>query len=219
MILLETTQELDSIAPDPRFKAIIEECLDRVLYKHAVTEERALLENLSSDWRRMDSMEGRLINPGHAIESMWFVLHQVRRRNDRKMIERAADIIEWSLERGWDKDHGGILYLVDVEGKPLEQLEWFMKLWWPHTEALYATLLAYHLTGRQSMEGWFEMIHEYSWSHFHDKEFGEWYGYLDQQGNVVNRAKGTVWKSCFHLPRALLLCTKLLERLTSIDST
>ena len=121
----------------------------------------------------MDSMEGRLINPGHPIESMWFVLHQARRRNDRALIEGAVDIIEWSLERGWDKDYGGIFYFVDLRGKPVEQLEWFMKLWWPHTEALYATLLAHHLTGRKSMKSSYERIHEYAWSHFPDKEYGE----------------------------------------------
>jgi N-acylglucosamine 2-epimerase len=215
MILLETTQELASIAPDPKYTAIIDECLERILYKHTLPNERALFENLSNDWKRLDSMDGRLINPGHAIESMWFVLHQARRRNDLSLINRATDVIEWSLERGWDREYGGIFYFIDSEGKPLEQLEWFMKLWWPHTEALYATLLAYRLTGRKSMEEWFERIHEYAWPHFQDTEFGEWYGYLDRQGNVVNRAKGTGWKSCFHLPRALLLCVKLLEEMAA----
>lgn len=37
--------------------------------------------------------------------------------------------------------------MVDREGKQPEQLEWDMKLWWVHCEALYATLLAFHLTG------------------------------------------------------------------------
>ena len=68
-------------------------------------------------------------------------MEEGRRRGDRDLIAGAAQILEWSLERGWDPEYGGILYFVDVEGKPPEPYEHDMKLWWPHTEALYALLL------------------------------------------------------------------------------
>ena len=57
------------------------------------------------------------------------------------------EILDWSLELGWDKKYGGIRYFIDIEGRPPEHLERDMKLWWPHTEALYALLLAHSISG------------------------------------------------------------------------
>jgi len=102
-----------------------------------------------------------------------------------------------------------------VLDKPCVQYEWDMKLWWPHTEALYATLLAYHLTGDNRWADWHEKIHEYTFSHFPDSEYGEWFGYLHRDGTVSHRLKGNLWKGPYHISRAMLLCWKLLENMTS----
>lgn len=215
MILLATAQELGQVAPDPRLKRVADDSLERILWRHARDDKRALLETISSDGSVLDSPEGRCINPGHAIESAWFVLREGRSRGDSGIIERALQILDWSLEWGWDKEHGGLLYFVDSEGRPPEQLEWDMKLWWPHTEALYALLLAYKLSGRQLYWGWFEKMHEWTFSHFPDPQYGEWLGYLHRDGSPSLYFKGSMWKGCFHLPRALFLCFKLLEEIAS----
>jgi len=133
-------------------------------------------------------------------------------RNDTAMIGKALEILDCSLEIGWDTDYGGLLSFVDIEGKPPEQLEWDMKMWWPHTEALYATILAHSITGKQKYEEWFDRIHDYSFGHFADSD-GEWFGYLHRDGTVSNTLKGSMWKGPFHLPRALLLCTRQLEKM------
>lgn len=141
-------------------------------------------------------------------------MHEGMYRGDKQIIDKALTILEQSIEIGWDKEcGGGILYFVDIEGKPAEQYEWDMKLWWPHTEALYAFLLAYHLTGDVKYEIWYEKIHEWSFSHFEDTENGEWFGYLRRDGSVSNTLKGSMWKGMFHLPRALLLNYCLLDKM------
>jgi N-acylglucosamine 2-epimerase len=129
------------------------------------------------------------------------------------------EILDCSLEIGWDTRYGGLLYFVDIEGKPPEQLEWDMKLWWPHTEALYATLLAYSLTGDSKYETWFDQIHAWAFSHFADEGNPEWFGYLHRDGTVSNTLKGNLWKGPFHLPRALLLCTQRLNEMLKADET
>jgi N-acylglucosamine 2-epimerase len=88
-----------------------------------------------------------------------------------------------------------------------------MKLWWPHTEALYAFLLAYSITKDTKYAEWYERIHDWSFGHFEDKDYGEWFGYLHRDGTVSNTLKGSMWKGMFHLPRALLLNYKLLEKM------
>jgi N-acylglucosamine 2-epimerase len=212
MIMLATSQELRTIDPDPLYDQIAEESADQILTRFVKPEQHALFETLKVDGSLMlDTVQGRVITPGHAIESAWFLMHEGRYRHDTSVIRRALDIIRWSLDLGWDRQYGGLLYFVDYEGKPPTQLEWDQKLWWPHTEALYALLLAHHLTGEAWCEEWYEKVHGWTFEHFPDPEYGEWYGYLHRDGSVLTPAKGSVWKGPFHLPRALLLGYRLLE--------
>jgi len=213
MILLATTQELRRVLEDPLHKEVIDQSLHDVLNFFVKPEEKALFEVVGPNGERLHSPEGRCINPGHAIETSWFMMHESRHRNDPSLLNSALDVLRWSLELGWDKEFGGLLYFVDIEGKPAEQLEWDMKLWWPHTEALYALLLAYHLTGDSFYEEWYARVHQWSFGHFPDSQYGEWFGYLHRDGSLASQLKGSMWKGPFHLPRALLYGWKLLEEL------
>ena len=210
MILLNVMQELRAAQPDPRYEEVGDEMLHRILEHHAHPEKRALFENVRPDGSLVDSASGRVINPGHALESAWFVLHEAQYRQDESIRDQAVEIVEWSLEIGWDEQYGGLLYFVDFAGLPSPHLEWDMKLWWVHVEALYAVLLAYHLTGRPELLEWFERIHAWTWDHFPDPEYGEWLGYLHRVGDPALTLKGNMWKGFFHIPRALLLIAELL---------
>jgi N-acylglucosamine 2-epimerase len=214
MILLNVTQVLREIDTDnPVYDEIAMELVNAIFGKFFKPEEKALFENVGKNGERLHTPAGRCINPGHAIETAWFLMHEGMHRKDRTIIDKALEILDWSLELGWDKEYGGLLSFVDIEGKPLEQLEWDMKMWWPHTESLYALLLAYHLTGDQKYEDWYDKMHNWAFDHFEDKTYGEWYGYLHRDGTVANTLKGSMWKGPFHLPRALLMCLKLLEEM------
>lgn len=214
MILLATSQIMQEIDDDnPIYSEVIDQSLYEILNYHVKPEEKALFETVGPSGERLDSLEGRCINPGHAIESSWFIMEEGRRRHDQSLIRQALRVLEWSLELGWDRDHGGLLYFVDIEGKPPEQLEHDMKLWWPHTEALYALLLAYYVTGEEKYGEWYKKVHAWAFSHFPDPEYGEWFGYLHRDGSPSLDLKGSMWKGPFHLPRAQLLCWKLLEQM------
>jgi len=211
MIMVSTTQQLREVVSDERFEGIINQHLDEILWVHAKDEIGALLENVRSDGSMLSGPEGRCINPGHAIESAWFCLEEGKRREDKKIIKRALEILDWSLRWGWDDKFGGLFYFVDVAGRPPEQLEWDMKLWWPHTEALYALLLAYSLTQDKKYWDWYTKIHDWTFKHFPDPQYGEWFGYLHRDGSVSLSLKGNLWKGPFHLPRALLYSYLLLK--------
>lgn len=213
MILLNVTQELRAASPDPRYEGIIEEMLDRVLRLHCHPEQRALFENVAPDGSLIDSPDGRVINPGHAMESAWFILHEARQRDDAELRDRAVEVIGWSLDWGWDDEYGGMLYFLDSKGLPSPFLEWDMKLWWVHVETLYALLLAHDMTGREDLLDWFERVHEWAWSHFPDPDHGEWFGYLHRPGDPASSLKGSMWKGFYHLPRGLLLISQLLAEM------
>jgi N-acylglucosamine 2-epimerase len=152
--------------------------------------------------------------PGHAIEAGWFILEEARqRRNDPRLIELGTRIIDWSLKIGWDPQHGGIVYFADVKGLPSTEYPHDMKLWWPHNEAIIATLLAYQLTVEPRYARWHTMIHDWAYAHFPDRLHGEWFGYLHRDGTVSTRLKGNMWKGPFHLPRMQWYCWQRLEEM------
>jgi len=213
MILLATSMELSQIDSDPLYNEVINNALDEILNHFLKPDLHALLETVGPNGELLNSPEGRCINPGHAIETSRLILHAAHYRKDNSLVKKALDILNWSFEWGWDEKYGGLLSYVDLEGKPPAHLEWDMKLWWPHTEALYALLLAYSITKDKKYFDRFEKVHRWAFDHFPDPEHGEWFGYLHRDGSVSLSLKGSMWKGAFHLPRALLQCMKLLKKL------
>jgi N-acylglucosamine 2-epimerase len=214
MIRINTLQVLRSAERNAEYDRLIDGAIEEVFRYFVKPEKKALLETVGEQGEYLGHLpEGRCVNPGHAIETAWFIMEEGRHQNDPKLVERALPILDWSLELGWDKKHGGILYFVDIEGRQPVQLEWDMKLWWPHTEAIYATLLAFTLTGEKKYEKWFETILSWSLKHFPDKAHGEWIGYLHRDGTVALDLKGSYFKGPFHLPRQQLFCHLLLKEM------
>lgn len=212
MILANLTFELKRLLSEEKFEEEMQTRVNKIMNLFVDKKQGIIYENISPDGSHPDCFEGRLINPGHGIEAMWFVMDIARRRADNELIKRAVDVLLTTLEFGWDKEYGGIFYFLDAQGKPSTLLEWDQKLWWVHLEALLATLMGYSLTGGEKCWQWYEKIHEYAWNHFPDPEYGEWYGYLNRQGEILLPIKGGKWKGCFHVPRALFRCYEEFRR-------
>ena len=211
MILCNLSLELEHILGKEKVEEFIPTIIHEVMNVFYHPDFELILENVNEDGSFSDSFEGRLINPGHAIEAMWFMMDIGNRIKDKNLILRAKDIMLRTLEYGWDNEYDGIFYFLDVKGYPPQQLEWDQKLWWVHVEALVALAKGYALTGDENCLQWFEKVHAYTWSKFKDNEYGEWFGYLNRQGEVLLPLKGGKWKGCFHLPRALYQISKTFE--------
>ena len=177
-------------------------------------DDLLVYEFVKLDNALIDSPRGRAVVPGHAIESMWFMIHIFRRLNDEAKIRRAIDVIRQHIEIGWDTEYGGLFLSVDAGGGD----PWWnfadSKLWWPHTETLYALLLAYENRRDQWTLDWFERIHNYSFSHFPVAGYGEWTQKLDRFGKKFSQTVALPVKDPFHLPRSLIHCVEVLERLS-----
>lgn len=213
MILCNLALEIEHLLEPEYLRKTIDNCIHEVMDVFYRPELGLVVETLTADNELSDTFEGRVLNPGHAIEAMWFIMDLGLRLDNRELIDKAAKIAVQMTEYGWDKKHGGILYFLDMKGHPPQQLEWDQKLWWVHIEALISMAKGYQLTGSQDCLKWFEIIHEYTWEHFKDKEYPEWYGYLNRQGEVLLTLKGGKWKGCFHVPRGLYQVWKTLEKI------
>jgi len=218
MILANLVTELEWLIDDHERDRTIDLCLDEVMGLLLDRGRMLMFENVAPDGSHVDCFDGRLLNPGHGIEAMWFIMDIARRRADDTLINDAVDVVLSTLDYAWDPDFGGIFYFMDSEGKPPDKLEWDQKLWWVHLEGLVALAMGHALTGRQECLKWYEKVHEYAWSRFADPEFGEWFGYLDRSGKPFLDLKGGKWKGCFHVPRAMYMCYKLFGEISAPTS-
>ena len=211
MILCNLSLEMEHLLGQDEVEQTSVKIIDEIMNVFYRPELGLILENVNTDGSFSDTFDGRLINPGHGLEAMWFVMDLAERFKRPELIEKAAAITLKILDYGWDKKYGGIYYFMDVKGHPPQQLEWDQKLWWVHIETLISLLKAYKLTGSKVFLEKFELVHEYTWNHFRDSQYGEWFGYLNRQGDVSLNLKGGKWKGCFHVPRGLFQCWQTLE--------
>jgi N-acylglucosamine 2-epimerase len=215
MIALMTAQELRlNLGADTKLEGWIDRCIEEIERWFVKPDLECVMETVAPDGGIVDHFDGRMLNPGHAIEGAWFIMREGKHRRDQRMIKLGCRMLDWMWARGWDPEFGGLFYFRDVYGKPVQEYWHDMKFWWPHDEAIIATLLAYQLTGDSKYADWHRLVHDWSFEHFADREHGEWFGYLHRDGRVSVPLKGNLWKSFFHHPRALLYCTHLCREMT-----
>lgn len=213
MILSNLVLELEDVLDKDEIEKTLNFSVSEVMDVFLQKDSGIIYEFVTPEGALSDSFNGRLLNPGHGIEAMWFMIDIGARRKDADLIGKAAKVILNILDYSWDKEFGGIYYFMDAMGKPPQQLEWDQKLWWVHLETLVALAKAYEHTGNEEVWNWYQKVHDYAWTHFSDPENGEWFGYLNRQGKPLLTLKGGKWKGCFHVPRAMFQCWKSFENI------
>lgn len=212
MMTIATAQELRQSIGLPDADRWIDRSVATIREFHLKADIQCVMETVGVDGQILDHFDGRTLNPGHAIEGAWFIMWEGHLRGDTSLIETGCQMLRWMWQRGWDQQHGGILYFVDVYGLPVQEYWHDMKFWWPQNESILATLLAHLLTGEDEYAQWHQQIHNWAYSHFPDREHGEWFGYLHRDGSLSSELKGNLWKGPFHLPRMQYMAWRWLEK-------
>ena len=221
MISINTAQVASQVLGADRTRPLIDTCLHEVLHEFAKDDHEALFESIGRDGSVVDDDEGRVLDPGHALESAWFCLEEGRARGDPAIIDRAVLIADWTYRRGYDPEHGGIFSFLDSSGNEPRQKDWHKetnmmwhdKCWWAHSETLYTLALCAVQTGDTTWWNRFADLHAWCRDHFHDTEYGEWYPELYRDGTPKLTGKGTLWKAAYHLPRAIMKIAKVMDAL------
>ncbi len=218
MILINVGSRLREVIEDPKITEQIDASIDRLRRHFMHPEFKALLESVGPDGEFVDTNMTRAINPGHCIETSWFLMEEARKRGwDKDILDTALTILDWSWDWGWDEQYGGIINFRDCKNLPPQDYSQDMKFWWPQCETIIACLYAYLATGDEEYLYRHQRISEWTYAHFPDREQGEWYGYLHRDGTVAQPAKGNLYKGPFHVPRMMvkgfMLCNDILKKL------
>ena len=213
MIMMNTAQQLRDTIGDPRCDDLITGWINDIEQFFVKDDIQCVMEQVAPDGSIIDHIDGRTLNPGHAIEGAWFILAEaMHRNNDKRMVDLGCKMIDYMWKRGWDHQYGGLFYFRDVYNKPVQEYWQDMKFWWPHNETIIATLMAYLITGDEKYADMHRQVNDYAYRVFNDKEHGEWFGYLHRDGSIAQTAKGNLFKGPFHLPRQEWLCMQLLKQ-------
>jgi len=215
MIKISVLQELRRAdrSREEEYSRKIRKCIDDILPAHLVSDQKCLVENICGGKPSFDHNEGRQLNPGHAIELSWFILLEYNETGDRQLLDWGRQIFDWMWQWGWDSEYGGLFYFRDALDHPSSDYWHDMKFWWPHNEAVIASLLLFQLTGERAYWEKFEQVLGWTLEHFPDREYGEWFGYLHRDGSVSSTVKGNMFKGPFHIPRMFLLCGDIFKDL------
>ena len=218
MILINVGSCIRKVINDPKLTQQIDESIVKLKKYFIHPEFKCLLETVGMNGEFIDNNMGRTINPGHCIETTWFIMEEAKLRGwDKPMFDMALQIFDWSWDWGWDKQYGGIINFRDCKNLPSQDYSQDMKFWWPQCETIISSLYAYLGTGDEKYLYRHERISEWTYAHFPDAEYGEWYGYLHRDGTVAQPAKGNLFKGPFHIPRMMIksymLCQEILKKL------
>lgn len=218
MILINVGSCIRKVVDDPKLTQQIDESIEKLRKYFIHPEFKCLLETVGENGEFIDTNMTRTINPGHCIETSWFIMEEAKLRGwDKPMLDMALQVFDWSWDWGWDKQYGGIINFRDCKNFPPQDYSQDMKFWWPQCETIIASLYAYLGTGDEKYLYRHERISEWTYAHFPDAEYGEWYGYLHRDGTVAQPAKGNLYKGPFHIPRMMIkgymLCQEILKKL------
>jgi N-acylglucosamine 2-epimerase len=211
MILLNVAQQLRETIGLDGAESLIDALIAEIRDNFIKADIECVMEQVALDGSIIEHFDGLTLNPGHAIECAWFILHEAHFRDDDTLVKLGCRMLDWMWKRGWDREYGGLFYFVHLHGGPVQEYWHDMKFWWPHNEAEIATLLAYQLSGDPKYADWHQQIRKYSLTTFHDAQHGEWFGYVHRDGRRSSTLKGNLWKGPFHLPRMQWYCWRLLQ--------
>ena len=215
MILLNVLSEMRQSYPEKSewINSYMAKLLNEVETYFVRDDMHLVLEQCAPDGTFMkDHFEGRLLNPGHAIEGAWFIMNEGLTTKNQHLIDLGLKILDWEWDIGWDSEYGGgIIQYRDALGLPVSEYHQDMKFWWPQCEAAIAELMAYGITKDKKHLEHFELVDKYISDRFIDPVYGEWFGYFHRDGTLATRVKGNLYKGPFHIPRMYMKCIEIID--------
>src|SRR5699024_2355659 len=138
MIILRVCTGLLKIKEDHVIQNISDKCIDALIEKHQVPPHNLMLEVLNRDMQPVKGAMSQFVYIGHAIESLWMLMDEAKRREDAQLFNISAERFKKHVEVAWDDVYGGVFHCLDN----IEANAWDLnKVLWAQHEVLIGLLI------------------------------------------------------------------------------
>jgi len=173
-----------------------------------------LLEYLTNDYQNAFSHEeGTIVDPGHAIESIGFVLRlNAYLRSigmpgaDQKNLEYAANAMLDLFKLGWEEtpSFSSLVLHKDALSRETHSDDEGKRPWWSICESATQSLYAYSLVGNPKLLGMHGLAHDAYFNFYFNPEIGEATQRLDEDGKPDERIVAFPTLDMMHTIRAFI---------------
>lgn len=110
------------------------------------------------------------------------------------IVPRARHFFDTAMARGWDAQHGGLVYGFGPDGAVCDADKYF----WVQAESFAAAALLAVRTGDDAYWQWYDRIWAYAWQHFVDHQHGAWYRIIAPDNRKLTDEKSPAGKTDYH---------------------
>lgn len=211
MVIIRLVTQMLEYKSDPELKIIADECVDAIMNYHFNTEYNLINELLNHDLSRPEGLFSQFVYTGHAIETLWMLLYEAERREDKELFNLVAERFKRHVEIAWDDVYGGVFRALDNVNENIWKVD---KVLWAQEEVLIGTLFMIEHTGDQWAKDMFARMYDYVIDKYPLKQYGYPLWILGADRKVTFEEHSTRVGN-FHHPRHLMLNILSLERMKS----
>jgi mannobiose 2-epimerase len=226
--ILEALTELYKVWKDERVKKRLEEIL--LLIRDTIVTQKGYLQlYFTYDWKPVsyhDSTDSIIklnhyidhVSFGHDVETAYLMQEADEALNGKasaKTLAIGKKMVDHALKNGWDNSVGGFYdegYYF--KNKPELTITNTGKNWWAQAEALNTLLMFSEMYPNDSMHYLQKFFIEWQYvqTYLIDHEHGDWYDEgLDTEPQRKTALKAQIWKTTYHVFRALMNCINRIE--------
>lgn len=209
MVLIRTLSQMVGMKPDKELEGIIDWSIDALLNRHLNPRFGLINELMKHDLSRPQNEYEQLVYAGHAIETLWMILYEARRRKDDHLFDRAAQLFRRHCEVALDRVYGGLFRNL----KNVDENAWTLdKTLFPQQEALIGSLCMVEETGDRWAEEFYAELDHYVRAKFPMRSLNSplWQVAGNRQ---VDPTPDMTRAENYHQPRFLMLNLLATERL------
>lgn len=209
MVFLNLATQMLETRSDPDVESVTDRCLEAIMDSHYNPEFDLINEIVNHDLFRPQNELAQFVYTGHAIETLWMVMHEAARRKDKKLFDLAADRFRRHVDVAWDDVYGGAFRSLDHVDKNIWRVD---KVLWLQEEVLIGSLFVVEHSGAQWAKEMFTRMFHYVQDKYPLRKYGFplWIHGADRK---VTFERHSTRIENFHHPRHLMLNVLALKRM------
>ncbi|MVZ64747.1 hypothetical protein GQF61_02690 [Sphingobacterium sp. DK4209] len=209
MIFLHLATSLLSIKSDENISQIADSCLDALIHQHYDSEINLMPELASKSKNGLDEQLTQFVYIGHAIETLWMIMEEAKRRDDQQLFDLAATRFKHHVEVANDRIFGGFFHGIDHVKENRFLLD---KVLWAQEEVLVGCLILIEEHKDEWAWQYFNKTLRYLQEHFINQNLPYRPWKINGNRQMNNQEEGKRIEN-YHHPRHLIFAIQTLERI------